>query len=392
MSTATTPDLHQILKAPRRRTRWPWLLGVSIALAWSVALTWHYAGRPTTSWDTEPASRGDLSVTVSATGTLEATDTVEVGAEASGRVAEMLVDANDAVSAGQVLARIDPEQLQATVDQAEAQTRGARASLAEARASEAEARAASDRADAQAARGLVSAQDLEARHATATRAAAQVRSAEANAVVAEANLASARSKLGKAVIVSPIDGVVLDRKVSAGQTVTAGFTTPVLFDIAANLGTMLLVVDIDEADIGHVHTGQFAMFTVDAFGERPFPSTVGRVSLAPTTTQGVVTYEAELVVDNADLALRPGMTASAEITVEQVHSVVQVPATALRFDPDGQEPLPVPHVWILDDGTPRQVPVTPGLSDGTNTQVAGLPPESAVIVGTTESDARWATP
>lgn len=367
MTKPLDPSLAAVLGTPARSRLW-WGLGITAVLASMggvVAVTWQ--DKPV-SYDTAPAAVDRLVVTVSATGTLEATETVEVGAEVSGRLTEVLVDYNDVVTAGQLLARIDPQQLQATVDQATAQRDVAAATLAEAEASAREAKAALARGRVQEAQGLVAAGDLEKLDAAADRAVASVKSAVANATVARSNLDAALDKLTRAVIKAPIDGVVLARKVSLGQTVTAGFTTPVLFDLARDLGKLRLVVDVDEADVGRVAEGQEASFTVDAFPGRTFPTRIVQLRYEPHTTDGVVTYEAVLDVDNPDHALRPGMTATALITVAERPTALLVSAEAIRFLPEGEEARTTPTVWVA--GTPpRAVEIVTGLSDGARLEV-----------------------
>jgi HlyD family secretion protein len=367
MTTTLDPSLAAVLGTPGR-SRLGWGIGITAGLAvvvGVVAVLW--TDKPVV-YDTAPAVVERLVVTVSATGTLEATETVEVGAEVSGRLTEVLVDYNDVVTAGQLLARIDPQQLQAAVDQAAAQRDMAAAALAEGRGGRAGGEGGARRGRVQAAQGLVADGDLEKLDAAADRAAAAVKSAHANATVARSNLDAASDKLTRAVIKAPIDGVVLARRVSLGQTVTAGFTTPVLFDLARDLGQLRLVVDVDEADVGRVAEGQEAAFTVDAFPGRTFPTRIVQLRYEPHTTDGVVTYEAVLDVDNPDHALRPGMTATALITVAERPAALLVSAEALRFLPEGEALRTSPTVWVA--GTPpRAVEIVAGLSDGARLEV-----------------------
>jgi HlyD family secretion protein len=330
---------------------------------------------------TEPATRGPISDTVEATGTLEAEETVQVGSEVSGRLAEVAVDFNAQVTAGQVLARIDPEQLDAALEQAKAQLQAALAAESEAKAAAHEASSAARRAEVEAAAGLLSTANLETRQAAAERASASVRSAQANVRVSRANLSAAEDKRRKAVIVAPSDGFVLARYVSVGQTVTAGFSTPVLFDIAKDLGRMRLIVDVDEADVGRVAEGDAAEFTVDAWPGERFPTKVTQLRYAPTTTNNVVTYEAVLEVSNAEHRLRPGMTATARVVADHRDDALLVPSEALRFAPDGAPASLEPRVFVLEAGKPREVKVKPGLSDGRLTEVgAGEVPAGAEVI------------
>lgn len=387
MTAVADPQVAEILAkaAPRRwwRTAVFGVLGVGTAVcAGVVGVAW-FVREPAVDYVSKPVAKGDLVVSVTATGTLRAVGTVEVGAEVSGKLASVDADFNQIVHAGDVLARIDPEQLQAQVDQASAQVRIAEASLEQARATRREAIAAANRVDSQTADGLVSTQQVESAHATAERAKANVESAQANLIMARAGLDAATTKLDKAVIVAPIDGFVLARYVEQGQTVTAGFTTPVLFKLAKGLDTMELVVNVDEADVGRVKEKQDASFQVDAFAGRDFPSSVRSLYADPQSTSGVVTYQAILTVDNPDHLLLPGMTATASIVVDRRAGVLLAPNEALRFAPDNApvDPNGLPRLWVDADGVPKPITVTLGASDGVRTEVSGdLPDGTEVIV------------
>ncbi len=366
---------------------------VALAVARQIQQARQPAPPPT--YVTAEVTRGELRVTVAATGRVQAATTVDVGAEVSGRIVALPVDDNARVTRGQVLAVIDPEQLQAAVTQQQAQVAAAQASVRQARATLDEARQSARRTTELAGQALASTQTVESSAAAAARAAAAYDVAVANARLAAAGLTSARSKLDKATIRSPIDGIVLDRLVEPGQTVTAGFATPVLFTIAEDLARMTLKVDIDEADVGRVRDGNPATFTVDAYLGRAFPSKVVRLSNQPTISQSVVTYEAQLEVDNHELLLRPGMTATATITTDVRPDVVLVPDAALRFTPPGATAPPIAagagRVWLAPVrgadgalGKPTAVVVELGASDGTRTEVkgGGLAPGAAVLVDT----------
>jgi len=282
---------------------------------------------------TVATKRGALRSTVSATGNLEALNAVEVGAEISGKILAVHADFNDQVSAGQLLVQLDPEQHEATVAEAKAKVRLANAGVADARATLTLRRSAARRDRGLAERGLLSAAALEETLALSQRAAAALESAYANASLAKASLESARARLEKSRIVSPIDGRVLSREVEPGQTVNAGMQTPVLFVIAEDLSRMLLSASVDEADVGGVREGQQATFTVDAYPGRRFASRVLSQRNLPRSDQSVVSYETLLSVDNPDLLLKPGMTATVEITTRLRQGVLLVPNTALRFRP-----------------------------------------------------------
>jgi len=270
---------------------------------------------------------------VTATGTLKGLDSVDVGAQISGKISKLYVDFNDHVTAGQVIAEIDPVQLQSRVDQSNAQVRAADASLTLARATATQNAAQLARSLDLSQKGLISSKDLDTARGDADRAAASVNSAVAQATLARASLKDAQTSLSYAVIRSPIDGIVLARLVEAGQTVAATMSSPVLFTIARDLTQLRLYVDIDEADVGKVKEGQAASFLVDAWSDHRFVSKVVSVHNLPTAGQTVVTYQAVLSVDNTDMLLRPGMTATATITTAQRKGVLLVPNAALRFTP-----------------------------------------------------------
>jgi HlyD family secretion protein len=331
----------------------------------------------------EPAKRADVQVTVTATGTLEAVTTVEVGAEVTGRVLKLTVDENDPVKKGQVLAVIDPEQLQAAVDQASAQVASADASILLAKATVTESTIALDRITRLRTDGLASQSDFDTATANKLRAQANLASAGASASLARAGLKQAKSRLDKSTIYSPIDGVVLARAVSLGQTVTAGFTTPVLFRLAQDLTLMRLKAGVDEADVGHVVAGADAWFTVEAYPGRKFTSKVVSLGNDPKTSQNVVTYQALLAVDNRELLLRPGMTCTATIVAETKKNALVVPNAALRFVPPAPTNGPPPEVkaiteadkrpkvWVLKDKTPVSLEVKIGSTDGIVTEILG---------------------
>lgn len=398
------PSTAEVLLAiglDRGRRQRPWLLvGIGlVALGSAAALALghlkHRADSTARRYTTAMLVRDDLEVTVTATGTLQSRRTIEVGSEVSGRMQFVYVEPNDVVHKGQVLGVIDPEQLRAAAHESEAQLAAAEAAIRQAKATREEARAAAARAKKQAAEGLYALKDLETAIATAERAEAGVQSAIANAEVARATLTSTGSKLSRATLVAPVDGIVLSRAIEPGQTVTAGFTTPVLFKIAEDLTRMKLEVDVDEADVGRVREGQLARFTVEAYPQQIFPSRVISLRNEPKTSQNVVTYQAILWVDNGGKLLRPGMTATATIIADVRRSVLVVPNAALRFKPPAPRGLGVPPsraqdgtipgekaVYVLDGNGPRGVPVKVGASDGTRTELLApsLPAGSRVIV------------
>lgn len=373
-------EIAEVLDLGREHSwlgRHKWLLLVGAALIVGAGALIYLWLRPVPIlYKTESVTRQDLSITVSATGTLEPVNKVDVGVEISGTLKEVLVDFNDQVKAGDVMARIDTEQLEAQKKQAEANLAQAKAQLAQARASVTEASAQASRAKVLKERGFVSDQGLETAIANASRANAAIAAAKAQVALAEAALDANKTNLDKAVIRAPIDGIVLSRLVEPGQTVAAAFQTPTLFTLAEDLSHMELQVDIDEADIGTVKAGQSALFTVDAYPGRNFSAKILAVHNAPETVQGVVTYEAVMAVTNDDLALKPGMTATADILVNHLENALTVPNAALRFTPEDAEPSPPQpltdgsgrsqaRVFVLSaTGKPEPREIVVGASDG----------------------------
>jgi HlyD family secretion protein len=382
-----------------KRSRWrPWLFWIvigAVLVAAFLGISRYWRERQhdrMPRYQTARVERGDIEVIVTATGTLQGLNTVEVGAEVSGRVAQVGVDFNDRVKKGQVLAEIDPEQSKAAVDEATARVSEAQAAIHQARATLIEAEQNAARAAQQLPQGLISQRDVDAAHAARERAKANVESAEAAAVVARATLKSARSRLDKTQILAPIDGVVLSRLVEPGQTVTAGFQTPVLFKLTEDLRRMSLYVYVDEADVGRVREGQTASFTVDAYPDKVFPSRLKSLRNEPKTEQNVVTYEAVLEVDNDALLLRPGMTATATIRSDVRKDVVTIPNAALRFVPPDLEEerrrgtSATRRVWVLEGDKPVAIPVQTGVSDGERSELrtGKLSPGQALLVDVME--------
>jgi HlyD family secretion protein len=398
--------------APKRRRR----VVVGAAVAAAVLLLggwWAFSGGDgqDVAYVTEPAAIDHLIVTVSATGKLQPTNEVEVGSELSGILDIVTVDYNDHVIKGQLLARLDVSKLRAEMLQSAAELEVAKALLEEKKATVVEAEAELARLEAVrvASGGRVpSAQDIDAARATAARARASRVNADAQIALAKAKLDFDTTNLAKAEIRSPINGVVLSREVEEGQTIAASLQTPVLFKLAEDLTQMELEVDVDEADVGHVREGQSATFTVDAYPDREFPARITQLRYASETVEGVVSYKAVLEVANPDLALRPGMTATAEIVVAEVKDALLVPNAALRFVPPQRETDDrgilqklVPFgprrgtptkskdtaearrtLYVLDGDKPKQVEIQVGATDGQHTEVTGgeISAGTAVIV------------
>lgn len=384
-----------------------------LLLGW---LLYPSSGNTATRYLTEEATKGDLAVTVSATGNLYPTNQVDVGSELSGIVEAVLVDENDRVKRGQVLARLDLSRLNDQVSKSSAAVLSAEAQVAQMQATvkESSVNLARLRQVAELSGGKVpSKNELDAAEAAMLRARANEANARAAAAQAAATLRSDRTNLAKASIRSPIDGIVLKRQIEPGQTVAASLQAPVLFTLAEDLETMELQVNVDEADVSQVRIGQTASFTVDAWPGRKYPAEIMRVGFGAQTTEGVVTYKTILKVSNRDLSLRPGMTATADISTANRQGVLLVPNAALRFTPpvaqaeqkrsllSGMMPR-VPaqpkqvkvtgadaskKVWVLQDKQPVAIEVSTGLSNGRHTEIlaGALQPGMAVITGIQKS-------
>lgn len=391
----------------RRLVVWTMLAVVAAASGWYVYSAREAANAP--AYITAEATRGDLDVRVTATGTLEPTNEVEISSELSGIVREVLVDHNDPVRKGQVLARLDSDVLEAEVARARALLAAAKAQVQQSQATLNEAKRDFERYEKLLAQNATSQQTFEKAKAVYERAQATLTSARADVAVTEADLKLQETNLRKASINSPVDGIVLTRSVDPGQTVAASFQAPTLFTLAEDFTSMELRVDVDEADVGLVTRGQSATFTVDAYPASSFNATLTKLRFAPEEIEGVVTYKAHLLVDNRDLRLRPGMTATAEISVRHVQDAVLIPNAALRFTlPADQAEAGsgglfsrlIPHrrrttsprdktdtqqqrVWILQDGAPVAVPVFVGLSDGRMTELTAgdITPGTPLLTG-----------
>jgi len=339
---------------------------------------------------------GDLIVTVTATGQLKPTDTVNVGSQVSGIINEVLVKVNEKVKQGQVLARIDTLKLDAQVEQDKAALESARAKVEDAKVTVTETDAEYKRmVDAihRSNSRIVSQRDVDTAKAAYDRAVVAVASANAAVSQAEANLKLDETNVDYAVIKSPVDGIVLARDVEPGQTIAASFQVSTMFEIAEDLRKMILQVNIDEADVGKVREGQEVFFTVDSYPGRQFPGKITVLRYSSSTSNNVVTYLAEISVENEQMLLRPGMTATATITVQSVKNALLAPNHALRFLPpeapgdqggvfghllppmsqnkemETSAGLNNPRLWVVRDGRPFPIPVVLGASDGKMTEI-----------------------
>lgn len=395
-------EVNRVIRSARKRGRvgrLVWLLVLAALLV--IAAWWLWPDGEEVRWQTHVLDRGDMVLTATATGSLEPKSEVSVGAEISGLITRVLVDENDLVEEAQVLALFDTDQLEVALEQAQAQLALSRASVAEAEATLQEAQVDERRISALRERGTVSQAELDGATAARKRAAAQLAYAHASVRQAEASVLQARTLLEKAVITSPINGVVLQRSIEPGNTVAASFQTPVLFLLAEDLKAMELHVSMDEADVGLLEIGQTAMFAVDAWPGREFPAEVLKIHLYPTVENNVVTYTTVLSVDNSEDLLKPGMTATATIETGRREGVLRVPNMAFRFTPPatdshggglfshpaaragGKGVGPSNTLWVLRDGEPTRLVVQTGASDGRYTELpgAGLVEGDEVITG-----------
>ena len=414
--SATAPtDLNTLLgtdTAPRWWQRPSLWMGVAAVLVLAGGVYYWQAKKQTSAapvYVTDTLRQGNLTLTVSANGTLQPTRAVNIGSELSGTVKRVLVDVNDRIKTGQVLVELDTAKFNDQVLRSRAALTASQAQLAQAGATVKETQASLARFEevARLSGGKVpSAAELDTARAAVERAVAAEASARANVASARATLATDETNLSKASIRSPIDGVVLSRSVDPGNAVAASLQAVTLFSVAEDLAQLRLDVNVDEADVGAVKPGQKASFTVSAYPARRYPATIKRVAFGSTKTDNVVTYVTTLDVDNSDLSLRPGMTAAATIVAVERNGVLLVPNTALRFSPDsasatGAKPgggstvmstlmprMPrtttprkatetnggapgMRQIWLLKDGQPVAQAVKTGISDGRNTEVTG---------------------
>jgi HlyD family secretion protein len=376
-------DVAEVLKAEGKRGRRGRLIRVVIGVAVVVLLVggavllWPILrGATTATYSTEPVARGDIVVLLTATGTLDPTQQVAVSSLVTGTIASVDVDYNQPVAKGQVLARLDlrPFDLQLRRSLAMVDAQEANRDIAAAGVSEAEA--ALRRTGELAVAELVSTEQVELATTALQRAKANLAAAEAQLKGAETDLASARDDYDKANIVAPINGIMLDVNAEVGQTLNATSLSVSLFTIASDIRRLELVVDVDEADVAQVKVGDSARFTVEAMPEQPLAGVVRQVRTGPTVSDGITSYKAVIIVDNSSLQLRPGMTATADISTAEAADVLTVPNGALRFEPDPATAKAVPasesaepHVYVLRDGVLDRTAVALGLSDGQRTEV-----------------------
>ena len=352
-------------------------------------------------------AQGDVVETVQATGAVQPLTQVQVGAQVSGRIAKVYVDFNSIVHKGDVLAEIDPTLFGASVEQNRAQMAAAQAQVASAKATLATAQVALDRVQKLHADNLASQADVDAAVGQRDVSLAEVTAAQATIIQTQAALQYARTNLAYTRIYAPIDGVVVSRNIDPGQTVAASFQAPVLFVIAQDLRKMRVLADVDEADVGKLKEGMMAEATVDAFAGEIFRGEVIQVRYNPNTVQGVVTYSAVIDVDNPEMKLRPGMTATVTVRTREAKGVTRVPNSALRYrptPPKGPDGKPIPtlpepplakgkaRVYVQTDATPGAEKadakvIDVGITDGVNTELrGGIDPAAKLVVDETDAD------
>ena len=417
-TTTTAPsgtEMKDLLEEAPQRVWWRRsAVWVALAIALAIGAGIYYwrsnaKSSATPVFVTEPAAKGNLTLSVSANGTLQPTTSVNIGSELSGTVLRVLVDVNDKVKKGQVLVELDTAKLNDQVARSRAALSAANAKVTQAAATVKEAGGNLARLEevARLSGGKVPSQaELDSGRATLERALADELSAHASVADARAAAATDETNLSKASIRSPIDGVVLTRTVDPGNAVAASLQAVTLFTLAEDLSKLRLQVNVDEADVGAVKVGQKASVTVSAYPSRKYPARIYRVAYGSTITDNVVTYITYLEVDNSDLSLRPGMTASATITATERQDVLLVPNTALRFTPSlsgaakakggiVSSLLPrmpqgarktaggsgtAKQVWVLREGNAVPVSVNTGISDGRMTEVSGGELQAGMLV------------
>ncbi len=427
-TSAASSTISQSLRRRQRRRRWVSVVAVVVVAAGAL-LIWRVLGAgPPVHYVTAPVTRGDVIRAVTSSGTVNPQTTVQVGSYVSGTVQEVLCDYNTRVTKGQLCARIDPRPYQSAVDQAQANVEAAQAQLAKDRSNLALQEANYKRAQALFDQQLLSQDQFDSAKATDEQAKSQIQVDQGALTQRTATLKSAQVNLGYTDIASPVDGTVVSRNVTVGQTVAASFQTPTLFLIATDLTKMQIDTNVSEGDIGSVRQGAPVTFTVEAFAGRHFDGTVTQVRLEPQAVQNIVTYDVVVTVGNPQLLLKPGMTANVRIVVDERRGVLRVPDQALRYVPGGvtgegegataarppsflgfgrftargtgrvnrpeaaRQPAggegETASVYVLRDGQPVQVPVAIGLDDDTNSEVleGAVSENDQVIVSETRGD------
>ena len=360
----------------------------------AAGLLWwaHWRTPAKTVYVTRPVTRGAVAPFLTASGTVNPVVIVQVGTYVSGVIQELHCDFNTRVRKGQLCARIDPRPYQTAVDQDRANLQQARAQLEKDRTNLQLTKITFERNRDLLALDSVSKEDFDTAQSSYRQAQSQIALDEATVAQRAAALRSSEVNLGYTAITSPVDGTVVSRNVTQGQTVAASFQTPTLFIIATDLTKMQVDASVSESDIGEVSEGNEAVFSVEAFPSRTFHGRVVQVRQSPQTVQNVVTYDAVIEVDNSELLLKPGMTATARIITQRHDDVLRIPDAALRYAPAGASAASThrtgsQHVWVLRDGRPTMIAIQVALADGEYAQVAQgeLRAGDEIIVGESAS-------
>ncbi len=367
------PVMHPAKPKPRFKKYWLiGGLGLLLIVAIAAATWWALRERGSVHYITVPVAKGAVTRTVTSTGTVNPELTIIVGAAVSGIIKELSCDYNTQVKKGQICAKIDPRPYQSVVDENSANLAVAKAQLEKDQANLTYARLALGRAATLLPTHAVSQDAYDNAKSAYDQALAQITFDEATVQQRQASLDAAQVNLDYTDIVSPVDGTVVSRNVTMGQTVASSFQTPTLFLIATDLAKMEVDANVSESDIGGIKLGNKATFTVDAYAKRTFEGTVSQVRQSPQTVQNVVTYDIVISVNNSDLTLMPGMTAASRIVIDQRDDVIRVPNQALRYVPKSLAGAAQPgqaQIWVLRDGKPTSVPVVAGLDDDSFTEI-----------------------
>jgi HlyD family secretion protein len=378
-----------------RRKAYGLIAAASLLLMAVVLGLWTFSGRTSIQYATAPVTQGPITRTVTATGTVNPELTIIVGTYVSGVIQQLYCDYNTEVKKGQICAKIDPRPYQSVVDQAKANLAIANAQLEKDSASLGYAKLGFDRAAALVKTNAVSQDFYDNAKSTYVQAQAQISFDKATIEQRQAALNSAQVNLDYTDIISPVDGTVVSRNVTMGQTVAASFQTPTLFLIASDLAKMQVDTNVSEGDIGGIKIGDKAIFSVDAYSRRTFEGRVTQVRQSPQTVQNVVTYDVVVSVANPDLALKPGMTTSTRVVIDERTNRLRVPNPALRYAPGGaMRESGTPQVWVLRDGEPVAVDVGVGLDDDNFTEIVGgaLKPGDRVITAEQSTQAKPTAP
>lgn len=407
-------DINEVLAQEGKKKnlfkRFWWLIVLCIAFVALLYVLMHKSEK-IINYNVVTPEKKDLIITVSATGNLQPTNSVDIGIEVSGTILEVFVDYNDIVKKGQILAKLDTTKLKSQVNSAKASLNIVEANIAESKISIKDAKRELQRVKElyKATNGnYPSIKDIDAATVTYEKSIASNKALLAQKEQALALLKSNENDLEKAIIISPIDGIVLDKKIDVGQSVVSSMTMPTLFTLAQDLKKMEVIVSVDEADVGDVKKGQVVLFTVDAYPNKTFKGIIKQVRMNSQIVSNVVTYETVVTVDNSQLLLRPGMTVSADITTKVIKGSLHIPNSALRFSPPAtSENQPSKFVlfappekktktdfsttskklWILEDSIAKQIPVELGESDGVSTIVLSdkIGTDTQVIIGIKET-------